>query len=561
METTAINSIDLDKYNQYPTFRKGQREAIIEVLQQMEKGAKVIELNAPTSAGKSILHYVIAKAALELGFIDRCVITTPQKTLIAQYENEKTREGDPWFDGIVLGRANYTCALDPMVSADARTCRKAPRDPACSNCEYQIARTRFADAQLGLTTMAYYLTGYSPESEREMVIIDESATLESDLIERFNLKIPLYNNESKEWEYHNLEKLEKDKTFEGQKLFRAIEAQFKTQQGIFNSPEGLSDHLEEWALFLAMRVKDLNDQLEALRYSKGGKKKEIAKELNKFEREEYKCKNILAYIKGSTKYHVNKNLEFKLIFGKVLFNRISKAVKHVILSSGTPTTKLVADEYESVVMDHPISRERRLVFVNPVGSMSSKNRYNSSPKLAEEIAKLHDLYKKHTIVHCHSYGIAALIYDQLKRCTNANIVIQRNDEGLDREMYKNKWVAQKNSIFLSVAFTTGLNLKGPEYPLNIIIKVPFAYLGDEWIKARSSFDNDEYSTLMSVIDIEQSAGRCTRDINDFSITVILDSDWLWWGKRNSRYFEPWFIAAIEKFNINEVQEVSQKMLA
>jgi hypothetical protein len=136
-----------------------------------------------------------------------------------------------------------------------------------------------------------------------------------------------------------------------------------------------------------------------------------------------------------------------------------------------------------------------------------------------------------------------MLYERMPAKARKLCILQRQD---DREGCKEEFLEAKQAIFLSVNFEEGLDLKGPDYPLNIIAKVPFENIGDEFIKARNERDNYKRYNMHAAVAVMQAAGRCTRSVSDFSETYILDSSWQGFFNRSKRLFQPWFVAALKK---------------
>ncbi|MFA5693440.1 MAG: hypothetical protein WC907_07470, partial [Acholeplasmataceae bacterium] len=67
-----LKIVDLNKYNVYPSYRVGQKEAIESILSTYEKirsgeiNSKIVELPSPTGSGKTIINRAAGKALLEL---------------------------------------------------------------------------------------------------------------------------------------------------------------------------------------------------------------------------------------------------------------------------------------------------------------------------------------------------------------------------------------------------------------------------------------------------------------------------------------------------------------
>ena len=202
-----------------------------------------------------------------------------------------------------------------------------------------------------------------------------------------------------------------------------------------------------------------------------------------------------------------------------------------------------------MVIQHPIPVEHRTCYYDPVGSMNFKERQTTAPKMAQRINELHERFGKKTMVHCGAYVVAQMIYDSMP---NKDICILQDQS--DREGSKNKFLTTEGqAIFLSVNFEEGLDLKGPEYPLNIIAKLTFENIADEFIKARNERDNYKRYNLNTAVATMQAAGRCTRSVKDYSETYILDASWQGFFNRNKRLLQPWFIASLRIGNPEEVK--------
>ena len=84
--------------------------------------------------------------------------------------------------------------------------------------------------------------------------------------------------------------------------------------------------------------------------------------------------------------------------------------------------------------------------------------------------------------------------------------------------------AHKTKLLISPSITEGLDLKGDLGRFAIFAKIPYPYLGDEWIKKRASIDQQWY-LRQTVTNIIQGSGRIVRDKEDFGVTYILDTCW------------------------------------
>ncbi|MFA5458205.1 MAG: helicase C-terminal domain-containing protein [Synergistaceae bacterium] len=497
---------DIQQYNPYPSFQPGQQEAVQQILELHDSGQKVIELNCPTAGGKSLDLYVLGRILTEELQAGRTVYTTPLVALVNQLENETAFSAMP----VLKGKRNYPC--DILRSALGNTWSSADdcpfenwqkamgENPACGQCPYHRAYGKFVARDFGATTLARYQMPGKVRDETTVLLVDESAGLEKTLIDRATLVIP---------------------------------------------PDvDLEDLVPSLTLYyhrLSERIEDLDGQIARTEVLRA--RVELVKERNKIEREGRKCAKVLSHQEHQHPYIIDKERKFRLLDGRSEFKNLIENLDLVVLASGTPATSIITDDYRPVIIQHPIPVERRLCYYWPVGSMAFKERQATAPKMAQAIADLHQRFRAKTMVHCGAYVIARMLYERMPAKARKLCILQRQD---DREGCKEEFLEAKQAIFLSVNFEEGLDLKGPDYPLNIIAKVPFENIGDEFIKARNERDNYKRYNMHAAVAVMQAAGRCTRSVSDFSETYILDSSWQGFFNRSKRLFQPWFVAALKK---------------
>ena len=496
-----MNSEAIDKYNPYGSWRSGQKEAITEILELLESGQKVIELNAPTASGKSLDLFVLGRILSCENGLDKVVYTTPLVALVDQLDREKKFAAMP----VLRGRRNYVCANDSHYTADECPfgAKKAAiaKCPNFHRCLYYIAMTDWERIPFGATTFAKYMADPNVHLSAQALLIDESASIEKALLERSTLRLP------DEVDIDNLRP--------------SMIAYFqRVNDRVDDLKEEVATYVEDNNLKAAMETKKLQRH---------------------WERVSGKCAKILTHIDKKHPFIIDKTRKFRLLDAGPSFKDMAENVKLVILASGTPATELITTEFSKVKIDHPIPLDRRMVYYAPQGLMNYHERETTAPAISVAIEKLHAKYRRHTIVHCGSYKIAKMIYDNLS--TIDNVFLQDRN---DRELVRIKWMSADSGIFLSVAFTEGLDLKGPDYPMNIIAKVPFEDLSDEFIIYRNDHDNYRRYNTYAAISVMQAAGRCTRTPEDYSETWILDSSWSRFYARYKHLFHPWFVAAIKR---------------
>ena len=174
--------------------------------------------------------------------------------------------------------------------------------------------------------------------------------------------------------------------------------------------------------------------------------------------------------------------------------------------------------------------------------MNYTERYNTAPKMAQEIIQLHNQYHRNTLVHCGNYEIAKLLMDRIDG--KANVLLQDRSKRKDNF---NSWFEGDDTIFLSVNFEQGMDCKGEKFPMNIIAKVPFPNLGSQWVKARNNLDSWQWYNMQTALMVMQACGRTTRTAQDYSETYICDTSFAGFYNRNKGLFFDWFQAALRGF--------------
>ncbi len=533
-----IDRLDLNQYNIYPTYIKGQEDSVRNLLKNIymnfsnQTDVKVSELASPTGSGKTIINRAVGMAVLQLfpSKVNRVIYTTPLRNLVAQIANEEALKIPT-----VMGRANYPCCTLGMgMNADSCPYRTAYlirlRPAGCRNCEYQYRKHLFKTQPLVGSTLDFFLYNkrkkISEDMPGDMVIIDESASLEDKLLNQFGIKLP-------------------------------------EQVDIDN----LIPSLHNWMIELQEEQLTYEEHLDSIGHLINGSNSKILREitdltksLNRVERKQRTCSNVISMAGNPDDYLIDNDRKFKLIRGRWPFNSLLKNIEYVIMSSGTPTTALLTNKFDRVEAPHPIPKDRRLVYYSPVGKMSRTNQDKTIPLVAKKIIDIHSEYPKKTIVHAHSYELARKIRDGIVKINPSfsKIVLlqEKKDAVTNGDFYGNRDVSLQKfltykgqMIWISVGFDEGLNLLGEEYQRNIIAKVPYPSLGDPWVVKRNTVDENDYGLnkwyrMMTAVLIQQAAGRCTRKRTDYSKTSILDSNFGFFYSQNKIFFEKWFRDAL-----------------
>jgi Rad3-related DNA helicase len=175
------------------------------------------------------------------------------------------------------------------------------------------------------------------------------------------------------------------------------------------------------------------------------------------------------------------------------------------------------------------------------GKMSYTYLNSTLPKIVKSVDNLLDEFPDQKgIIHATSYKIARYVADHSRHWER---IISHNS--VDRmEKLEEHLTSPEPTVLLSPSMTEGVDLKGDLSKFQIIVKLPYASLGDKQIKARMEDDKIWYASLVAT-QLMQAYGRSIRSKNDVAMTFVLDSGFKWFLKSNEGLFCNWFKEAVK----------------
>ncbi len=511
--------------------RENQGEVIQQVYDAIVEGKKFIVIAAPTGAGKSAILYAISRAVNEMNNGehdqyfdgDGSIFTTSQKLLQDQYE-------DDFKDMFVMkGRGNYHCyqPRGDTGKCDTGVCLYKQTKPDCwGRCPYRIAKQNAILSDKIITNLAYFIgesNNVNAFGKRRLLVVDEAHTIENGLMSyvelvisdqmlkfcKIDMKVPMYDTLS---EYETFLKDLKDMAIE-----EVDDVDFKIKKHpdqVFESETKRFDRLTKLISRLAF----------------------------------------LQFHKNTCKWIADTN-EDK---GKVVFKpiNISSFVKSmvfayadiVILSSATISRSYVNnclgipnEEFLYIEVPSTFPVENRPIYAMNTGKMGYRFLQEALPKIVIKIDDLLDSFSdKKGIIHATSYKIAAYIKQHSRH--KDRLIDHNSIDRMDR--LKEHLKSDRPTVLLSPSMTEGVDLKGELSEFTIIVKIPYASLGDKQIKARMEEDKIWYANLAAV-QIMQAYGRSIRSKDDICMTFVLDSAFKYFVKSNKSLFCNWFLEAIK----------------
>ena len=520
----------------------------IEVLQKMEDNwdkYKYFVINAPTGVGKSFIALAIAAGA------QKSFLLTATKSLQDQYLDTS--------DDLVniKGRGNYKCDLNPTLRADTAPCTTmgaiAGKCISNNRCTYYKVKKAALAAKVMLTNYSYFLyaTHCGPLAEenchRQVLIADEAHDLETALVSFAKTIISPAD-------------LEKE--------FKLKDISWR----FTNNRESDMQVLDSIVTAVSFEINKCKSQIDSL-YAKYGVSPEdpytaskmphqIVDRIGKIGKTMYALDKILTPVKifensGDNEWVVHGDAEKnELLLSPLSANGIFEAYvgdmadKFVMMSATTGPPDVFAKElgipYDQVCFidvgtDFPA--ENSPVVHIPVGKMNYKEIDSTLPRLITAIDQLlssHDGDKG--IIHSVNYRITEAISRGLSPKNKKRLLFRDMNYGFkttNEELLRRHVESSEPTVLLSPSLGVGTSLDDDLSRFQIIVKMPFASLGDPRIKIKSDRDGDWYLWRMW-IEVMQAAGRSTRSKEDHSITYVMDTSFDWFFTKAAPKLPGWF---------------------
>lgn len=488
------------------------------------KNAKYLFLEAPVGSGKSLIGMTYS------GYLTsskgNSFILTPQRILQTQYEN--SFRNDLLFS--LYGKSNYSCA-NHNTTCDIGSLLK----PTCEACPQKIAKQKalvspnvVLNYSLAMLHFAY-LDHFKP---RKLLVADECHVLESQLTEfdAIGITRPKAMKLGVKWQKH------KDIT---------SAHSWVVTQYLPRLEDAFAD-LEEICKPLVLKHNLTPDEIYLLR------------DLNKTE-EHLAEVSELKFIQPNTltsEYvlvHDNMSVKFKRLSAAKSFNTIMKpmAEKFLFMSSTILNHKgfcrdlgINPDEAAFLSLGSEFPIEHRPVFYMPTMKMNAQWKSDDNKaNRAQYIQVIENLLDMHAddsgIIHTANFAIAEWLTEELN--AKHHRIFQHNPESnLDRNRVINSFQdCQKPSLLISPSSTEGLDLKDDLARFAIFAKIPFGYLGDQWIHARMSLSMEWYQR-QALIQLIQGCGRIVRSSTDWGNTYILDGSFGYLYNQTAHVLPKWW---------------------
>lgn len=536
--------------------RDSQVEHINQVLYAfLDEGYRNVVLSAPTGTGKSIIGAVVAEVVQKIKYPDdhagASFILTATNALLDQYTDSLIDESEPdeCFN-VIKGANNYDCSAlstteEPQSAEHCalRIFQKSGMDDMiqshCNSCVFQHARSMKEKSRQLITNYAYYFVDrmYSqqPMAKRAVCVFDEAHLL-NDLFTEHNA---IYFSEKRL------------KT-----MAEEVSAELSLgNSDVFKNLKMVRDHLNAGKItesnhetYLKVLLATYSKISEAAKMDAERNVRSPSKylKLNKLAKKYFNlgCKIDDLFLfeypsvfefkpKDAKKGQAENECSIKPIFIGEMFEALDNA-DHNLLMSAT-----ISELYAKRTMSLPGTTKhirlapqfpkenKKVIFFKPQGlnytSMKDPATIKKLCATSYEIVAHHTKLGDRGIILCPSFNVVESIAESLRLMRGGYKVFEHcRGEKLADWLEQFKSYTGGPAVLLTPSGFEGVDLPGDLSRYQIVVKMPYASLGDKRIKVILDTYPDIYG-LMALQKVVQGAGRSVRSKEDHAVTYVLDT--------------------------------------
>ena len=539
-------------------FRDFQPEKIDEIVELFEQGHKVVYLDGPTGAGKTLIAWgVHVKMAQTRQHEFHSYYLSSTKFLQQQFLDLFGEMGARK----IFGRKNFV----PTISSDnygepvtCEDCNKSGGEcdycPEVNYCPYNVAKKAAASAPVAIANYAYAFNEWRTFSEfrdADLVICDEGDVLENELLNLKTIELSWRVRQG----YHITQPRVLNNT-ESQISFIEQEVIPKLLLGRSNVNRGGVKGQRERQM-LARRIGEFKGLAEDL-------------EISLYEEEALHKWILTGYEPGRGKNIRQGSLTWKPLSvarhaDDLLWNN---GKRFLVMSASLISSDVEAEStgyggsYGTVVAPSPFPVENRKIYGLPVARVTLKNELDAIPKIRHALTRICERFPgKRILVHSVSYKWRDNLIGTL-RATDRPVYTYNASEEKDSVIETFK--TTPGAVLIGPSFGRGSDFKDDEAEINIIFKCPWPSLGDKRIQMRAyntGQSGKRWYAAQAVREIIQMSGRTTRHVTDKSVTFLLDASiisllqdypgfWPEWWKESYQYVAPTQIDHLDRISFN-----------
>ena len=521
----------IDFFPKGVTPRAQQTKALNKIEEIWNSGKKIAIGSLPTGIGKSHIAKAVGESTRDIdptlqryiedysiyatGKDGQCVVAqdfydaesfgsfilTITKSLQDQYQNL-------FVDGCSMkGKNSYQCEIDDNCSVDFAPCDLSPKQKQrCFGdncCPYYRARNAGLISKSPVLNYSMFLNLPQFLQKRQILILDEAAEFEDALVSQYSVNLnyktlrysgvlvkPL-KDESKWLEW--LTEVYKDMVTEYDAAL--ADAQIAASTGGFGSVGSM-------VIGKIKRLKDLISKIDLV--------------LMHWKSCDFMVESLTAEDVTFAPYNIAP-----------LARSIFESADKILMMSATlsdvdeyaKALGLKSEEYEYFEIASSFDPKKSPIICSKKYSLNFKTMDVVLPQLVEaaiEICEQHG--EENGIIHTHSFKIT----QEFKRQIGNNPRYLFREEGVTNENLMGlHFDSEHPTVLISPSMSRGVSLDDEMGRFQIICKAPFLPLGSKRI-ARMFKESPKRYTMKCLDTTIQMCGRCTRSVDDHSITYIID---------------------------------------
>jgi len=484
-----------------------QLEIVEKIMGAFLDGTTDVILQGPTGSGKSGVIITVYRVLAALNMIRSGFITTPQKTLQNQYACDSALND---YFTVVKGRSAYRCAKSGQkhnhICSSLSKKPRAKLRAACKDagiCEYYTAIEAAQNHPLVLHNFASLIYQSLPFGHyfepRDFLAVDECHRAEDALLGIFSFSVTTkictkYGATMLRWPERNTPP-------QIETIKRWLNDLVAHLQWFARTNEDLLDEKEE---------KKIDRLIQTAHWYLDDPDKWVCN-----------CENVDKY-------------EFKPIdvsrYGHYIYgkgNRFRLWASATILGEKNFARSIGLADYFYCEMPSTFLKQNQPIYVLENTGIKSLNKAHieeSMPLVVKAIDEIMESYPNEKgIIHTHTYKILEYI---LKHSRFSSRLMAHGDK--DREEVLGDFLRSEDPVVLvSPSSTEGIDLKDDQGRFGIIVKLPWAYLGDPQIRALKDTRPGWYVWKCS-LDVVQGSGRINRHQKDKGDFYVIDPDFRRW---------------------------------
>lgn len=535
--------------------RGNQIEDINTVIEAfLDEGFKTVILSASAGAGKSIIAAVVAETIHRIkkpnSSAGASFLLSPTNLLSDQYFNTFMKDRDPWDDRfkVIKGAANFECTAqsrpEEYQSAESCTIRVFRKnnlnsviEEHCNRCAYQKQKMFKDKARHLITNYALYMVDrlHIQLLERRTMCVFDEGHLINDIFTEFNA-IEFSDDKLDKM----LDEVEQHLTLPPASVVIPVQkviTKLRDFDGVnesnyFEVIESLAEvysDIAECASRIAESTQDAKKYITLSRMS--NRYSNLAMRI--VDLIEHKYPHAFDFKQANPQLKQKHNeVSIKPIFLGEMFSSIENADYNLIMSA------TISEKYARTTIELPNAKyirlkpaipkdHKKIIFYKPINlsytTLQNQEVVDNLCNSCVDVIKKHLALKERGIVLTPSFVLNQKIATAVKRALpNAIILEHYQGEKLQHvlEEFKN---FKGPIVMITPSGYEGMDLTGDLSRFQVIVKAPFASLGEARIK-HISINYPEIYSILSLMKLVQGAGRSVRGPDDWAVTYMLDSN-------------------------------------